>query len=78
MNFSLPVFEVKLCTNHLSYIFLAKAQVCPLKLIFNQSGFMQNNYSEAYSIGSSGKKRSAQKLEGSSEVHQLRKKSFGG
>jgi hypothetical protein len=39
---------------------------------------MLGNYSEAYFIGSSGKKPPAQKLEGSIEVHQLRKKSFDG
>ena len=77
MIFSLQAFEADLPTDVALPILLAKTQACHLKLIFIQSGSMLGNYSEAYLISSSGKQPPAQKLEGSSEAHQLRKKSFG-
>jgi len=78
MIFSLQAFEVELSTNYLSSILLANTDGYQLTMISNQASFTPSRYCERYLIGSSGKQPPAQKPEGSIEVHQLRKKSFGG
>jgi hypothetical protein len=78
MIFSLQAFEVELSTNYLSSIFIAKTKTYQLTMISNQASFTLSSYCERYLIGSRGKQPPAQKPEGSIEVHQLRKKSFGG